>query len=155
MEEGIQSENQIFITLWHLGGIDTLQKLADRFGVSQSTVFVCRDGIISGLIRIRIKTSLNVQTWWKTQAVEQGFWKQSGFPGIIGAVDGNIYRWRHPVAMSTGSIFIPYNCSMCVDTIQCILNSWKCPWLYSYPVVWVLGKWYRYSKQCVVCIEKK
>lgn len=62
MEEGIQSENQIFITLWHLGGIDTLQKLADRFGVSQSTVFVCRDGIISGLIRIRIKTSLNVQT---------------------------------------------------------------------------------------------
>lgn len=37
----IPINSQILLTLWYLGGVDTIAKIADRFGMSESSVVLC------------------------------------------------------------------------------------------------------------------
>ena len=41
------------ITLWYVGGKDSISRIADRFGVSESTVVACRDKIMKAILKIK------------------------------------------------------------------------------------------------------
>jgi transposase len=41
-------EKQVLITLWYVGSLDTIRKIEDRFGVSESTVRMCRERVTGG-----------------------------------------------------------------------------------------------------------
>lgn len=43
-------EKQLLITLWYLGSQDTVHRIADRFGVSESTVLKSRNKIVDGTL---------------------------------------------------------------------------------------------------------
>lgn len=91
----ISIEKQLLITLWYLGGIDSIRKIADRFGVSESTVVMCRNKIIAALIGMR-KNFIKWPNNMETQREEQEFNRRNGFPGIIGAVDGTHIQIKAP-----------------------------------------------------------
>jgi hypothetical protein len=44
--EPISLEKQLYVTLWYLGGSDSIIRIADRFGIAESSVIVCRNRII-------------------------------------------------------------------------------------------------------------
>ncbi|KAJ8300616.1 hypothetical protein KUTeg_022135, partial [Tegillarca granosa] len=41
--EPIVVEKQLYVLLWYLGGTDTIHRIADRFGISESSVILSRD----------------------------------------------------------------------------------------------------------------
>ena len=43
---------QILITLLYVGGTDTIQRIADLFGVSESTVISCRGKVLAALLKL-------------------------------------------------------------------------------------------------------
>lgn len=91
----ISIQKQLLITLWYVGGTDPQRKIADRFGVSESTAVVCRDKIISALIGMR----QNIIRWPNAQELqteEQLFQRRNGFPGIVGAIDGTHIQIKAP-----------------------------------------------------------
>lgn len=49
-KEPISIEKQILITLWYFGGQDTVRKIADRFGISESSVIICRERVIAAIL---------------------------------------------------------------------------------------------------------
>ncbi|XP_052276022.1 putative nuclease HARBI1 [Dreissena polymorpha] len=88
-------EKQLLITLWYVGGNDSIRRIADRFGVSQSTVIACRDKIMSVLLTLKNR----LITWPNQQEippVQQKFERRNGFPGILGAIDGTHIAIRAP-----------------------------------------------------------
>ena len=85
--EPVSVEKQLLMTLWYVGGNDVVRRIADRFGVSESTMVVCRDKIISVLLKLKEK----LIRWPKPQELQQEvqeFARRNGFPGIVGAIDG-------------------------------------------------------------------
>lgn len=44
-KEPVSVEKQLLFTLWYVGSLSTINKIADRFGVAESTALVCRDKI--------------------------------------------------------------------------------------------------------------
>ena len=49
----ISIEKQLLITLWYVGGKDSISRIADRVGVSESTVVACRDKIMKAILKIK------------------------------------------------------------------------------------------------------
>lgn len=93
--EPISIEKQLLLTLWYVGGVDTIRKIADRFGISESTVIVCRDRIFAAILKLRHK----LINWPSPQElVEEAieFQKRNGFPGIVGAIDGTHIQIKAP-----------------------------------------------------------
>jgi transposase len=43
-------EKQVLIALWYVGSLDTIGKIADRFGVSESTVIMCRERVTAAIL---------------------------------------------------------------------------------------------------------
>lgn len=77
------------------GGIDSIRKIADRFGVSESTVVMCRNKIIAALNGMR-KNFIKWQNNMETHREEQEFNRRNGFPGIVGTVDGTHIQIKAP-----------------------------------------------------------
>lgn len=44
-KEPVSVEKQLLLTLWYVGSLSTINKIADRFGVAESTALVCRGKI--------------------------------------------------------------------------------------------------------------
>ena len=42
----ITVRKQLMITLWYLGGLDPIIRIADRFGVSESSIILCRNRVM-------------------------------------------------------------------------------------------------------------
>ncbi|XP_060069389.1 putative nuclease HARBI1 [Ylistrum balloti] len=93
--DAIPLNSQILLTLWYLGGVDTIAKIADRFGMSDSSVVLCRDRVLSAIVNLRHKLIV-----WpsRQEMVEEAdiFSKRNGFPGIVGAIDGTHIKIRAP-----------------------------------------------------------
>lgn len=86
--EPLTVEKQLLMTLWYLGSQDTVHKIADRFGVSESTVLKIRNKIVDGTL----EHLLQKLTKWPDQNEENDisnyFERKDGFPGIIECLDG-------------------------------------------------------------------
>lgn len=54
--------DQLLITLWYVGGKDSISRIADRLGVSESTVVACRDKSMKAALKIK-----NRLIRWPTQ----------------------------------------------------------------------------------------
>lgn len=80
-------EKQIAITLWFLGNQEVYRSVADRFGVSKDTAW-------RTILKVMMVLTADVQRyikWPEPHAmanIEREFLQLSGFPGVIGAVDG-------------------------------------------------------------------
>ncbi|KAL3863073.1 hypothetical protein ACJMK2_004853 [Sinanodonta woodiana] len=49
-KDPISIEKQLYITLWYLVGLDTINKIADGFGVSEYSVILCRSRLIKTIL---------------------------------------------------------------------------------------------------------
>ncbi|XP_056013266.1 uncharacterized protein LOC125672778 [Ostrea edulis] len=94
--EPISVEKQLYVTLWYLGGLDSIIRIADRFGIAESSVIVCRNRIIDTILN-NLKSKFII--WPHAEVLEQTidkFHQRNGFPGIIGALDGTHISIKAP-----------------------------------------------------------
>lgn len=83
----ISIEKQLLITLWYVDGNDSITRIADRFGVSESTVVACRDKVMVLILKLRNR----IIRWpyqKELQDEDREFARRNGFPGIVGAIGG-------------------------------------------------------------------
>ncbi|KAJ8299952.1 hypothetical protein KUTeg_021471, partial [Tegillarca granosa] len=83
----IKIKKQLLITFWYVGGNDNISRIADRFGVSESTVIACRDKVMAGITKLKDR----LIKWPNQQELrdeEQEFIRRNGLPEIGGAIDG-------------------------------------------------------------------
>ena len=94
-KEHITVEKQTLMGLWYFGSSDTIERMADRFGVSLSTVIRCRDRLVHA-----INNNLRKFISWPDQQTLQEqadqFSQRNGFPGIVGALDGCHIEIKEP-----------------------------------------------------------
>lgn len=94
--EPISVEKQLYVTLWYLGGSDSIIRIADRFGIAESSVVVCRNRIIDTILNNLKSKFIN---WPHAEILEQTidkFHQRNGFPGVIGALDGTHISIKAP-----------------------------------------------------------
>ncbi|XP_052696058.1 putative nuclease HARBI1 [Crassostrea angulata] len=94
--EPISVEKQLYVTLWYLGGSDSIIRIADRFGIAESSVVVCRNRIIDTILNNLKSKFIN---WQHAEILEQTidkFHQRNGFPGVIGALDGTHISIKAP-----------------------------------------------------------
>lgn len=94
--EPISVEKQLYVTLWYLGGSDSIIRIADRFGIAESSVVVCRNRIIDSILNNLKSKFIN---WPHAEVLEQTidkFHQRNGFPGVIGALDGTHISIKAP-----------------------------------------------------------
>jgi hypothetical protein len=90
-------EKQVLITLWYVGSLDTIRKIEDRFGVSESTVRMCRERVTAAILNnLKEKNSswptqqemqdeVNAFTsasQLSTSLIVSKFWNRERFQGI-------------------------------------------------------------------------
>ncbi|KAL5013286.1 hypothetical protein ScPMuIL_007556 [Solemya velum] len=94
--EPISIEKQLQVTMWYFGTLDTIDRIADRFGVSLSSVIRIRDKVTGAIVR-HMKTKFIVwpQDREIGEVVDQ-FSQRNGFPGIVGSLDGTHIQIRRP-----------------------------------------------------------
>ncbi|KAJ8307456.1 hypothetical protein KUTeg_015540 [Tegillarca granosa] len=81
--EPIVVEKQLYVLLWYLGGTDTIHRIADRFGISESSVILSRDRTVDAILN---NLKAKFISWPKQQELEEtvaNFQRRNGFPGII------------------------------------------------------------------------
>lgn len=94
--EPISVKKQLYVTLWYLGGSDSIIRIADRFGIAESSVVVCRNRIIDTILNNLKSKFIN---WPHAEILEQTidkFHQRNGFPGVIGALDGTHISIKAP-----------------------------------------------------------
>ncbi|CAG2187279.1 unnamed protein product [Mytilus edulis] len=106
--ERVSFEKTVLIALRYLGHTGNIRLISDIFNVSDSTVITCRDKVISALASIKDK-----YICWPLDAasqanVSQKFEDKKGFPGVIGAIDGDgaypIKKWLLTPYRDTGNL---------------------------------------------------
>ncbi|XP_018393379.1 PREDICTED: putative nuclease HARBI1 [Cyphomyrmex costatus] len=83
----ISPKKQLLLALWRLATPDSLRSISDRFDVGRSTALYITRRIISAINKL----APIVIKWPKDERVQQlwtGFETASGFPKVIGAIDG-------------------------------------------------------------------
>lgn len=81
-------EKQLLMTLWYLGSQDTVHRIADIFGVSESTVLKSRIKIVDGTLEHLIQKLIKWPDQNEQNEISNYFERKNGFPGIIGCLDG-------------------------------------------------------------------
>lgn len=94
-KHAISVDKQLLMTLWYLGCQENVNRVADRFGMSLSSVIRCRNRVLNS-----INTDLLHFIKWprneELQALVNLFSQRNGFPGIVGALDGTHIEIRKP-----------------------------------------------------------
>lgn len=102
-KEHVTVEIQMLMTLWYFGSSDTIERMADRFGVSSSTVIRCRDRVVNAINENLKQIFIS---WPDQQTLQQQanlFSQRNGFPGI-GALDGTCIEIKKPTVHSKSYI---------------------------------------------------
>jgi hypothetical protein len=89
-------EKQVLIALWYVGSLDTIRKIADRFGVSESTVIMCRERVTAAILNNLKEKNISWPTQQEMQDEVNAFQQRNRFPGIVGAIDGTHIRIKAP-----------------------------------------------------------
>lgn len=95
--EEVPLNKSVLMTLWYLGKGETLISISDRFNVTQSAAFRKVHYIIKFLEKLLPKYVL-----WPNReqciTISNKFLQKSGYPGIIGAIDGCNIKCKVPCA---------------------------------------------------------
>ena len=94
--QAIPVQKQLEITLWYLGTLDTIHRISDRFGVSESTILNSRDNVIAAVIRHMRTKIISWPTPEEKQVIKDYYERKNGFPGVIGSLDGTHIRISSP-----------------------------------------------------------
>lgn len=89
-------EKQLYVTLWYLGGSNSIIRIADISGSAESSVVVCRNRIIDTILNNSKSKFIN---WPHAEVLDQTidkFHQLNGFPGIVGALDGTHISIKAP-----------------------------------------------------------
>lgn len=81
-------EKQLLMTLWYLGSQDTVHRIADRFGVSESTVLKSRNKIVDGTLEHLMQKFIKWPDQNEQNEISNYFERKNGFIGIIECLDG-------------------------------------------------------------------
>lgn len=81
-------ETKVLATLWVLGTPESFRSVADRFDMGKSTLHSVFMETCNALCGLRYNYVKMPTSDAQMSAVADGFFKKSGFPGVIGAVDG-------------------------------------------------------------------
>lgn len=85
----ISPEKQLLITLWTLANPESHRSISDRFGVSESTSHKCFLTIVQEILAMNSRRKIIAwHTDLETPDVIRRFEEASGFPGVVGAIDG-------------------------------------------------------------------
>jgi len=93
-ESDISPMKRILITLWILATPESYRSVANRFNVSKSSVYRALRRCVDAI------NSLKVIKWpegSEAQSIIDGFKAKSGFPGVVGAIDGTHIPIMAPV----------------------------------------------------------
>lgn len=81
------AEKEFLITIWYLSNMETLRQIADRFNVSESSVYRCLNRVINFIISV----SADYIKWPSGETLLESvnsFASKQGLRGVIGAIDG-------------------------------------------------------------------
>lgn len=113
VKEPVPLEKQVLMFLWYVGTLDTINMIADRFGVSESTVIVSRNKVKKAINENLLHRFVKWPQALALQGEADKFAVRNGFPGIVGALDGTHIRIKapalHPQSYVNRKIFIHYN----------------------------------------------
>lgn len=74
--------------LWYLGSHDTVHRIADKFGVSESTFLKMWDKIVDGTLQHLMQKLIKWPDRHQQNEISNYFERKNGFPRIIGCLDG-------------------------------------------------------------------
>ncbi|KMQ86345.1 nuclease harbi1, partial [Lasius niger] len=83
----ISPRKQCLLALWRLATPDSLRSISERFDVGRSTALYITRRVVSAIVEL----APNVIKWPTNERVAEvwaGFEATSGFPKVIGAIDG-------------------------------------------------------------------
>lgn len=84
------------VTLWYLGSLETINKIADRFGIGEASVLDCRNSVILSILKYLKHRFIRWPNIQEMQTEAQRFAQRNGFPDIIGALDGTHIKISKP-----------------------------------------------------------
>lgn len=76
------------ITLWYLGSLETINKIADRFGIGEASVIDCRNSVILSILKYLKQKFIRWPNQQEMQTEAQAFAQRNGFQDMVGAVNG-------------------------------------------------------------------
>ena len=79
------------ITLWYVGGKDSISRIADRVGVSESTDAACRDKIMKAILKIKNRV-VRWPTPQELQNEEQELHDEMVIRGLLQQLMGHILQ---------------------------------------------------------------
>ncbi|CAG2227928.1 unnamed protein product [Mytilus edulis] len=94
--EAIPVDKKIMITLWYLGSLETINKIADRFGIGEASVIDCRNSVILSILKYLKHKFIRWPNQQEMQTEAQAFAQRNGFQDIVGAVNGTHIKINKP-----------------------------------------------------------
>ena len=88
-------EKMLLASLWFFANTETHRQLADRFGVSESTIFHCIQKVTAWLVSVA-KVFIRWPVGEKKNETVSAFNELNGMTGVIGAIDGSHFRINAP-----------------------------------------------------------
>ncbi|XP_067131312.1 putative nuclease HARBI1 [Centruroides vittatus] len=79
--------DKVQLTLWLLGNREAYRSVSDRFGVSKSTLYHVVQTTCTALSELAPQF-IKWPSGEQVQEIMQSFHNKSGFPGVVGAIDG-------------------------------------------------------------------
>ena len=102
--EPISTEKQLCVFLCYVGGLDSITKIADRFGISESSVISCRNRVLNAIVNNLLGRFICWPVGQNLAETCENFRRRNGFPGIAGALDGTHIQITKP--MERGDSYI-------------------------------------------------
>ncbi|CAC5422096.1 unnamed protein product [Mytilus coruscus] len=78
------------------GTLDTTNRIGDRFGISDSSVVLCRDRVMSAILNHLKQKFISWPNQQQQQQEADHCSRKHGFPSFIGAIDGNNIKIKAP-----------------------------------------------------------
>ncbi|XP_061164362.1 uncharacterized protein LOC133173399 [Saccostrea echinata] len=105
-KERMSPQKDILTTLWYLGTLDSIDRIADRFGISPSSVIRARDRVMNSILTHLKSKFIKWPNPNELNQIASNFQQKNGFPGIAGALDGTHIRIAKPTN-HVGRDFLP------------------------------------------------
>lgn len=97
----VEPKKTLEIAIWYLGNQDSMGEISEKFEVSTTTVFNCRNKVCSILARLSKRFIQWPCTPEDIERTESEFKELAGFPGVVGAIDGSHVKIQAPSVHET------------------------------------------------------
>jgi len=103
---------KVLRSIWLLANQESFRGVADQFDISKGTLHY----IFSDICKVLCTLSNQYIQWPREDEfanLAYGFQDKTGFPGVIGAIDG-LLPFYHPHSIETGKDMLVFNSKQCV-----------------------------------------